>query len=242
MPKISPTKIFPNIDLETLAEHADDWQDWYPFIKKITLYKPRLVFKNLGKESAKYIVIFEINEDKIDKNSDDYLSLTGFKQLNKDIAYGVLDVFINEHFASEVYKDPNDLNWKSEWHFIILQKDEDWSEYVKKKSEYVLFPISSDRNKLNINSQVDQYLTEKTASNKKPKTKLRPNQRHKIEVIKVAQKLWEKDPDRTIADIVKNSTEIVAACDGKLYVEKTIRNWINEFCPNRDPGRRPKKV
>ena len=29
--------------------------------------------------------------------------------------------------------------------------------------------------------------------------------------------------------------------EGKIYAEKTIRNWIKELCPNRSPGRRPNK-
>jgi len=74
----------------------------------------------------------------------------------------------------------------------------------------------------------------------KPKRKLRPNQKHKIACLKIAKELWEKDSSITIAAMGK-SNEIKIACDGRIYTEKTIRNWIKTECPDRSPGYRPKK-
>ena len=71
--------------------------------------------------------------------------------------------------------------------------------------------------------------------------KLTPVQRHRIACREVAKKLWKKDPKITIADMAFRD-EIVEACEGKIYTdEKTIRNWTKDLCPDRDPGRRPKK-
>jgi hypothetical protein len=66
------------------------------------------------------------------------------------------------------------------------------------------------------------------ASNKKIKISyknknLLPVQRHKDECRKVANQLWAKNPDRTIADIIV-SDEINKVTAPKVYNEKTIRN------------------
>jgi hypothetical protein len=29
--------------------------------------------------------------------------------------------------------------------------------------------------------------------------------------------------------------------EGRVYKEKTIRNWIKDLCPDRSPGRRSKR-
>jgi len=55
----------------------------------------------------------------------------------------------------------------------------------------------------------------------------------------IAKKLWKEDPDVTIADMII-CNEIVNCCDGHIYAEGTLTNWINDLCPNRKPGRRPK--
>jgi hypothetical protein len=70
-------------------------------------------------------------------------------------------------------------------------------------------------------------------------TKLRPNQWHNLRSREVAKELWKKDPKITIADMIMRD-EIAAACDGRLYNEKTLRKWIKDLCPDRLPGRRRK--
>lgn len=69
--------------------------------------------------------------------------------------------------------------------------------------------------------------------------KLRPNQWHNLRSREVAKELWKKDPKITIADMIMRD-EIAAACDGRLYNEKTLRKWIKDLCPDRLPGRRRK--
>ena len=57
---------------------------------------------------------------------------------------------------------------------------------------------------------------------------------------KAAEKIWAKEPEITIADMIMRN-EIANACDDVTYAEKTIRDWIKDLCPNRKPGRRKKK-
>jgi hypothetical protein len=74
----------------------------------------------------------------------------------------------------------------------------------------------------------------------KKERKLRPEQKHRENCRVIAEQLWKKDPKITIADMAV-SEEIYNACDEIMYTEKTIRKWIKELCPDRSPGRRPKK-
>jgi hypothetical protein len=77
----------------------------------------------------------------------------------------------------------------------------------------------------------------------KSEKKLRHSQKCKKECRKVAAKLWEEDPDKTAVDMI-NHSEIVKHSqrpDGSYYLEKTVRGWIGDLNPNREPGRRPKK-
>lgn len=54
-----------------------------------------------------------------------------------------------------------------------------------------------------------------------------------------AQRLWAKHPAMTILDMTRHEDITQFGCEGKEYSEKTIRNWIKDLCPNRNPGRRP---
>ena len=68
----------------------------------------------------------------------------------------------------------------------------------------------------------------------------RPSFNHRNACRQVAKKIWSKKSDITIADMCV-SDEISEACDGILYPEATLRKWIKDLCPDRSPGRRPKK-
>jgi hypothetical protein len=83
-----------------------------------------------------------------------------------------------------------------------------------------------------------RFESENSRETKKEK-KLRPNQRHKKRCREIAERLWKVDSEITIADMAFHD-EITTAFDGKMYAEKTIRNWIKDLCPDRSPGRRPK--
>jgi len=69
--------------------------------------------------------------------------------------------------------------------------------------------------------------------------KLTDDQRRRVACRKEAEKIWADDPNITIADMIL-SDELNLLCENRIYAEKTMRNWINDLCPNRDPGRRPK--
>lgn len=70
--------------------------------------------------------------------------------------------------------------------------------------------------------------------------KLRLCQSHRIECRAIAKKIWETDSSKTIADMI-HEDDINRIFKGRVYSEKTIRNRIKDLCPNRIPGRRPKK-
>ncbi len=73
------------------------------------------------------------------------------------------------------------------------------------------------------------------------KPSLRDTQRHRERCRALAQLLWEQDRDRTIANLINSDELITYGCEGKIYGEKIVRNWINDLAPNRSPGRRPSK-
>ena len=76
----------------------------------------------------------------------------------------------------------------------------------------------------------------KIAGNSNQK-KLRHDQMCRIKCRDIAKIIWAKDPTITIVDMI-NEDEIVKAStkkNGKLYTEKTVRNWIKDLCPDREP-------
>lgn len=66
--------------------------------------------------------------------------------------------------------------------------------------------------------------------------KLRPSQKHRERCRAVVQFIWESEPDTTIEDMAHKDGINGIACEGKDYTVKTIRDWIKDLCPNRDPG------
>jgi len=69
------------------------------------------------------------------------------------------------------------------------------------------------------------------------------SQEQRTKCREVAKGLWEKDPTITIHEMMEREEllEVTKRKDDQLFVEKTLRNWIKDLCPNRKPGRRPKK-
>lgn len=60
----------------------------------------------------------------------------------------------------------------------------------------------------------------------------------------IATRIWDRQPNFTIAAMV-NHSEIIRQAkkpDGSSYSEMTIRNWIRDLCPNPKPGRRPNSL
>ena len=56
----------------------------------------------------------------------------------------------------------------------------------------------------------------------------------------IAKRIWDRQPDFTIAALVNHSeiTRQARKPDGRPYSDLTIRNWIRDLCPNPKPGRR----
>lgn len=70
---------------------------------------------------------------------------------------------------------------------------------------------------------------------------IRANQRHKAECRRVAAEIWQKELI-TIEDMARRD-EIFNIWQGERkndYSTNTIRAWIKDLAPNRNPGRRPK--
>jgi len=70
---------------------------------------------------------------------------------------------------------------------------------------------------------------------------LRKEQAHREKCRAIATMLWEKTPNRTIEDMIRSDELNKFGCENKVYTEKTMREWIKDLCPNRNPGRRPTK-
>ena len=66
----------------------------------------------------------------------------------------------------------------------------------------------------------------------------RKSNQHKVEVRKIAIRLWLENPKRTIEEAIMHD-DICLACNEELYTKETLRRWIKDLCPNRKPGRRP---
>ena len=127
-------------------------------------------------------------------------------------------------------------------------KDVDWNDIEDPESEMEAKQIITELvNSLFKMEDVEEFQKQfgiKGKADEVPKPistprKLRPNQRHKTECRKVAERLWQEDPAITIADMALKN-EINELFGGRTYSEDTIRNWIKDLCPDRSPGRRKK--
>lgn len=123
---------------------------------------------------------------------------------------------IEQTLPSSELKELNPSELRREWHFEV------GNVYVSLEEVYQF----EHQNSINRRSR-------------NPISRLRDSRRHRERCRCIAALLWEKSPDRTIVDVL-NSHEIVAhGCEGKIYAPKTLRNWIKDLAPNRNPGRRP---
>ena len=65
----------------------------------------------------------------------------------------------------------------------------------------------------------------------------RPSQRHKVIARQQAEKIWREHPEWTIKK-VSEELRLPTKRNGGVYFERTIRNWIKDLAPHREPGRR----
>jgi hypothetical protein len=77
----------------------------------------------------------------------------------------------------------------------------------------------------------------------KPKRERKKGKRQicREKVREKAREIWDKEPSITIEamSISDDVTNITLEQCGTMFVEKTVRGWIKDLCPNRSPGRRP---
>ena len=113
--------------------------------------------------------------------------------------------------------------------------------------KYNLYYVISHEEGINISevffrrSDVEEFQTKQKGLlpylNLKSKKKLRPNQIAKEKCREIAKKLWDGNPEFTIAKMItlKEIREVCKKRDGNYFVENTIRGWIKDLCPNRLP-------
>ncbi|RKX62138.1 MAG: hypothetical protein DRP37_02340 [Thermodesulfobacteriota bacterium] len=124
------------------------------------------------------------------------------------------------------------------WADYIPRSQEEEKQIIQELLTYI-YKVE-EVNRLAGPPKIPAQMTTEQPQVKSPKKKLTPVQRHKKQCRKVAKSLWKKNPTMTIADMIQRDEITIGVCEDKAYKEKTIRKWINDLCPNRVPGRRPK--
>lgn len=67
--------------------------------------------------------------------------------------------------------------------------------------------------------------------------KMRPNQEARIACQQIAKVIWQDEPDRTIASVVKDDL-IQKYGGGSFYVDATVREWVKVIAPPKVRNRR----
>jgi hypothetical protein len=257
------SQFFRELNLETLKKLARGWAEKYPVVKKVTLYRGR------ERQSFKYALIVTVpHEDqegfdisakenellkerkklermeprnitemelkpRLIKETDKALETTKprmvqgkaqFERFSEWTSGGETCAHVIKELA-DAYKPPlerDDERLKHEWAWFEEPENAPLNEFVISESGFILYEGGKHINGVEF-----------------PGKKLRPSQRHKMECRKVAERLWKENPNMTIAQMC-NHSDIKRTFDGKRYLEKTIRDWIKDLCPNRRAGRRPK--
>ncbi len=112
-----------------------------------------------------------------------------------------------------------------------------WNWIEQKK-----FPLPEGLKKAAIEFGLIETPRESQPEKKKEERKsLLDSQRHRERCRAIAALLWSQDPHITIKDMSYCDEIATYGCEKKVYNEATLRDWIKDLCPNREPGRRPKK-
>ncbi|MFC1554093.1 sigma 54-interacting transcriptional regulator [candidate division KSB1 bacterium] len=151
----------------------------------------------------------------------------GFKSFSDDL----IDKLKNDGCSEDILKFAiakahSSCNIKKLIDQMILDKDIYTKQYSKYEQVKILLKLFFPKIKFH----------EQPKSGKK----LRPSQKHRLECRKIAEKIWANNPSITIPEMIQRA-EIKEAADNIDYRKRTMRNWIKNLCPNRSPGRRPKK-
>lgn len=133
--------------------------------------------------------------------------------------------------------DPGLSSWK---HFIMPTFDQDVEKLLKevKHSFYRLEDIEEFEREHDL-EPVHEAIVEEPRS-RRIRTKLTTDEKNKIQVQAVAEKLKEKYNIPNITAMARRD-EIKEACDGKQYHKDTLHRWIRPLYPEAKRGR-PKKT
>lgn len=120
------------------------------------------------------------------------------------------------------------------------------TEWEREKSIFVVGETYLNRNSLRAYAESKGYrpkfLFPGTRTTEPDKIKsLRNSQTHRARCRAIAEILWAQRPDMTISEVIESDEITVNGCERIEYSLDTRRDWIKELCPNRSPGRRPKK-
>ena len=78
-------------------------------------------------------------------------------------------------------------------------------------------------------------------SHRELERKLKRTTIHHLKSRAVAQLLWEKAPELTIAEMARRSEIVKYGCEGQEYDMRTICRWLADLKFDRKPGRPRKK-
>lgn len=87
------------------------------------------------------------------------------------------------------------------------------------------------------NLSLDAPLSSSTSSIVDAAEKMRPNQEARIACQQIAKAIWKKEPDRTIASVVKDDL-IQIYGGGSPFVPETVREWVRVVAPPHVRDRR----
>ncbi len=219
-------RYFPELRLDPLKRYATRWVKQFPRldIRTILLYhyfsRHASRFPHIfgGIPSIKYVVILEVapsNADGFLESYEELQAATGHNQVHDEFH---LRRFIDAAFT-EVYHRAPEYDLRRDWFFIPRRLEEEPPSFiVTEEPHWVLYQRRPKRR-----ADGGEF-----SERDLDRTQCRA----------VAEQLWERNPGLTITAVI-NSAEIRQIVR-KNYIDKTLRNWIKDLCPNRKPGRRPK--
>ena len=120
---------------------------------------------------------------------------------------------------------------------------EDWKEWQKEQDALQAEKTSSSTRTASNDSELSQ--DQPPASSKHmtdAADKMRPNQEARVACQQIAKVIWQNEPDRTIASVVRDEL-IQKFGGGSFYVDETVREWVKVVAPPdvKDRRGRPKK-
>ena len=118
---------------------------------------------------------------------------------------------------------------------LIDYTDSDWALYNEPGCKISLRQVYVRRKDLKL------FMTDTKNGAGEKKASNRGSVRHKDRARIVAKTLWMESPDKTITSVVKHPAFLEIACEGAVYTENMKRGWVNDLCPNRKAGRRPRE-